>query len=133
MRTFALSVLFFAGFAVFATAFLHGILGGGAMLAELEAGGISADVRGAIAISTAAGSLCWAMLGVIVLLAGVRLRRGDGSLWLPAFAIGVLWIGFGLVALVVRGFRPHFLVFIVMGGLLVGSLLPLREPDSPMD
>ena len=130
MRHFALSALFLAGAMIVVTAFLHGYVGGGQLLKELEAGGISADLRASVAIGWTAGSLCWAMLGGIVLLTAVRLRRGDGSLRGPGLAIGLLWLGFGLGALALRGLRPHFLIFIVMGALVIAALWALRDPAA---
>jgi hypothetical protein len=64
--------------------------------------------------------------GVILVWIWFRLRAGDVSSLFVAYAIGVLHIIFGVCALIYRRGDPFWLLFIVLGALLVGSSFVLR-------
>jgi len=64
-----------------------------------------------------------ATFGLLGLVSAVQLRRGQGQArWTPAL-IGTAYLLFGTGALLYRGPRPHFALFVVLGSLLLAGAL----------
>lgn len=106
----------------------HAGLGWPTMARALREAGLEADLTGALAAGWFFGSVAMLGFGGIVLHAGVRMRRGDPS-GIPAVRIiAAAYVLFGAGAFVLRGFNPHFLLF-VGTGLLAG--VPLLGSPGP--
>ena len=103
----------------------HSMLGWPAMSFELEKAGVREDLAAPLAVGWFFGSMSMLAFGIITVIFGRRLKRGDRS-GAPAIAvIAAAYVLFGTFAIVIRQFDPHFLLFICTG-LLAG--VPLIEP-----
>ena len=63
--------------------------------------------------------------GTIIVWIAVRVRAGDASSLFVAHVIGVLYFVFGIAALIYRHGDPFWVLFIVLGALLVGTSVVL--------
>ena len=108
-----------AGALMLLSAAAHGLLGWPAMLSELRAVGAADDLIGGLSAGWYWGSVAMVAFGLIALLAGMRLRRGDLSGVAPIRVVAACYVLFGLAAFFSRGFNPHFLLFVATG-LLAG-------------
>jgi hypothetical protein len=113
---------------IFLSSFAHGLLGWPELQALLE-GQVDPNVIGALGIGWHFGSVSMATFGILGLVSFAQMRKGRvGARWTPLL-IGVAYTLFGTVAFLYRGFRPHFVFFIVLGLLLLaGSMIGLAEP-----
>lgn len=117
------NVVLLAGVLMLISAAAHAGLGWPPLHAILGEGGVDEGTIGALGAGWLWGSVSMAAFGVVTVMAGLRMRRGDRSLVGPVAAIAVGYLLFGVAALLVRG-SPHFLLFVATG-LLVGlPLLP---------
>jgi len=116
MRSYAVLL---AGALMMLSAAAHGALGWPAMKAELDRVGAGADLAGGLAAGWYFGSVAMAGFGVIVLLGGLRLRKGDPSGTASILAVAACYVSFGLAAYILLEFNPHFLLFVATG-LLAG-------------
>lgn len=101
----------------------HSLLGWPELAAQLARTNAPADLVAGLAIGWHFGGAAMVAFGVVaghVFLR--RMRREPGSV-LPAWTVAVLYLGFGLAALVASGFDPFFAVFIVPGLLVALGLL----------
>jgi hypothetical protein len=113
-------------------AIAHGAAGWPEILLGLRAAGVSADLTGALGAGWLFGSATMTASGLIVLVAAVRLRRGDRSGLAAARIVAVAFVAFGTLALVFRGFSPHFAGFVALGCLAGCPLLGLAyRPPGP--
>jgi hypothetical protein len=108
-----------AGVLMMLSSVAHALLGWPAMRSDLQKAGAGPDLTAGLAAGWYFGSVAMLTFGVITLICGLRLRRGDSSGALPVQVIGAGYVLFGLVAGLARNFNPHFLAFIVIG-LLAG-------------
>jgi len=111
-----------AGLIMVLSSAAHAFLGWPALTMELAKSGVAEDLSGALSLGWYFGSVSMLAFGIITVSFGLRFKRGDRS---GAAAIAVIAAGyslFGALAIVMRGFNPHFLLFIATG-LLAG--LPL--------
>jgi hypothetical protein len=108
-----------AGVLMMLSSVAHALLGWPAMRSELQKAGASPDLTAGLAAGWHFGSVAMLTFGVVTLICGLRLRRGDASGALPAQVIGAGYVLFGVAACFARNFNPHFLPFIVVG-LLAG-------------
>jgi hypothetical protein len=109
-----------AGAFILLSAIAHGFAGWPAMGAELTKIQAPADLVGTLAAGWLFGSAAMAALGTIVIVAAVRLRRGDASGAFALRVIGACYFVFGLIAFVAQGYEWFFLNFVVTG-LLAGA------------
>lgn len=107
---------------IFLSAFAHALAGWPALRQALGAS-VDPDVLGAIGVGWHFGSVAMAAFGMLGLTSVWQARRGYvQARWVP-ITIGVAYVVFGGAAVLVRGAGPHFLTFIVLGGLLFGGAL----------
>ena len=97
----------------------HAFLGWPQLQPELSKAGVVQPLLGAVAVGWYFGSVAMLTFGVVVLLMGLRLKRGDRSGVLTVRIVAAAYLLFGLTVFVLRDFNPHFLVF-VFTGLLTG-------------
>jgi hypothetical protein len=116
-----------AGAFMLLSALAHGLLGWPVMRGELAKLGAPADLVGGLAAGWLFGSAAMATFGVTVILAALRLRRGDRSGAFALRAIAACYVVFGLAAFVARGFEPFFLNFVAAGAL---AGMPVVVPGS---
>lgn len=64
--------------------------------------------------------------GAMIIWISFRLKAGDASALFIAIVIGVLYLVFGVCALIYRRGDPFWILFVVLGVLLVGSSVNLR-------
>ena len=69
---------------------------------------------------------CMAVIGVICLWTWWRARRGERNVFFATDAIGVFYVISGIATVFYTG-KPFFWVFVVLGGALLLSSLPLRR------
>jgi hypothetical protein len=63
--------------------------------------------------------------GAMIVWIALRLKAGDASSLFIAYVIGVLYFIFGIAALIYRHGDPFWVLFIVLGALLVGTSMVL--------
>jgi hypothetical protein len=123
-----------AGAFMLLSALVHGLLGWPAMRGELAKAGAAADLVGSLGAGWLYGSAAMAAFGAIVVVAALRLRRGDRSGVFALRTISACYLVFGLAAFVWQGFEPFFLNFVVIGALAAapafGSGAMHRSPTS---
>jgi hypothetical protein len=101
----------------------HSLLGWPELRAELGRTGAPADLVRALQIGWHFGGLAMAAFGAITLhVFRSPVRDGLPSTG-PAWVVAALYLGFGAAALLLTGFDPFFLVFIVPGALVLLGLL----------
>jgi hypothetical protein len=93
----------------------HAGLGFPSLRPALQSAGVPGDVTGALAIGWYWGSAAMAAFGVITLVSGRKLWRGDVSLVPALLAVAGCYLIFGAVAFVQDDFNPHFLLFMATG------------------
>jgi len=106
-----------AGVFMLLSSLAHGLLGWPAMRGELAKVGAATDLAGALGAGWLFGSASMVAFGAIVIVAALRLRRGDRSGVFALRAIAASYLAFGAAAFVARGFEPFFLNFVVIGAL----------------
>ena len=106
----------------------HTFLGGKQIRAALGATAVPTDLTKAIGIGWTFGGVAMLAFGTIA-IANLVARRNDPAASVAPLAItGAAYILFGLGALIVTGFDPFFLIFVVPGVLLAAALSPRRGP-----
>lgn len=96
----------------------HSLVGGPAMRGELEKVGAGADLLRGVLVGWHWGGFAMLAFGVVVIAHFVRRMRGATDPVLPVAVIAATYVAFGSWALVMSGFDPFFLVFVVPGALL---------------
>jgi hypothetical protein len=71
--------------------------------------------------------------GTMIVWISLRLKAGDVSSLFVAYVIGVLYFVFGIAALVYRHGDPFWVLFIVLGALLVGTSMVLGRNQTHAD
>ena len=112
------------------SALFHSLGGWPAMKAELAKVQAPADVVGALGAGWFFGSAAMAAFGIVVIVAAVRMRRGDGSGAFALRTIGACYFVFGLIVFVAQGYEWFFLNFSV-AGLLAGAPVIGRGVTTP--
>jgi hypothetical protein len=112
-----------AGVLMLLASFAHGLLGWPAVRAELVNEHASLDLISGLAAGWLWGTACMLTFGAIVTISGVQMRRGNYSGEFAVRAIAVCFLAFGMLAFVLEGFEPHFLIFVVLGLLAAASFL----------
>jgi hypothetical protein len=69
---------------------------------------------------------CMLVFAATVVWTWMRVCHGDHSMFFATDAIGVFYIVTGIASVVYTG-KPFFWVFVVLGGLLLLSSMPLRR------
>ena len=120
-------VVIVAGLLMLLASLAHGLLGWPAVRAELVHEHANPDLISGLAAGWLWGSACMLTSGAIVTISGIQMRRGNNSGALAVRAIAVCFLAFGLLAFVLEGFDPHFLIFVVLGLLAAASFFgPIR-------
>jgi hypothetical protein len=97
----------------------HSLFGWKELRGELERAKAPADLILALSLGWQFAGTAMLVFGCIVMeLYFLRLRGKAVSLW-PAVFIGVAYLAFGAVALLMSHFDPFFAVFVVPGVLLL--------------
>ena len=108
-----------AGALMIASSGAHSLFGWKALRAELERAKAPDDLILALALGWQFAGTAMLVFGCIVMeLFFLRLRGKAVTLW-PAGFIGVAYVAFGTIALIMSHFDPFFAVFIVPGILLI--------------
>lgn len=101
------------------SSFAHTFMGWSALSAQLVAANAPADL-------TTGVKIVWIFAGVAILTFGLicgaifwHRMRGEGVPILMARMIGIVYVLFGLYALVASGFDPFFAIFLVPGAMIV--------------
>jgi hypothetical protein len=120
-----------AGAFMVLSAVAHAVAGWPPMRLRLERLGADADLVAGLAAGWYFGSVAMAAFGVIVLLAGWRLRRGDESGLAAVRVIAASYVLFGGIALLALGLNPFFLLFVATGLVAAVPAWPARQPSPP--
>jgi hypothetical protein len=118
-------VLFVAGATMLASAGAHALLGWPGLNTALQQTNVPADLVTGLAIGWYFGSASLLAFGLIVLVAARRVWRGDKTVGAYLWPIVILYLLFGLAALVATGFNPFFLLFVGTGVLTAVPLFGL--------
>jgi CHASE2 domain-containing sensor protein len=105
----------------------HSFLGWPQMEIALDKTTAGPDLIRALATGWYFGSFAMLTFGVILIVCGLRMKRGDHSLAVAARAIAACYLVFGVGAFVTHHFNPHFLAFIVPGLLAGAPVLNLKR------
>lgn len=108
-----------AGVLTVLSSIAHAALGWPAMNAELARAGAGPDLVEGLEAGWLFGSVAMAGFGCVLLSGALRLRRGDLSGRTSILIVAACDVVFGLAACFMRGFNPHFLLFVITG-LLAG-------------
>jgi hypothetical protein len=127
MRSILLMV---AGVFMMLSALAHTVLGWSLMRRELIGAGAGDELIEGLGAGWHFGGAAMAAFGLIVLNAGLRLRRLDGSGVVSARVIGACYVMFGLLFFFLRHFNVHFLLFVGTGVLTLAPVLTSRF-DAP--
>ena len=101
----------------------HSLGGWPELQSQLTRVNASADLVLALQIGWHFAGIAMAAFGLLLLHHVISRARGAAGSDVPAWTIGGLYVLFGVTALVVSGFDPFFLVFIVPGGLVLLGVL----------
>ena len=107
-----------AGVLLVLSAGAHSLLGGAALRAELVAANVPGDLLRGVMIGWHFGGVAMLAFGGIVLHTFLRRRETAPASLVPARIVAATYLLFGAGALVLTGFDPFFLVFVVPGLLL---------------
>lgn len=97
----------------------HALGGWPAFDGPLRQSGLDPELRAGLAAGWYFGSVAMLVFAAIVLHAAWRLARGEAIDRVPLLATGIGYAAFGLAAFVLRDFRPHFLLFVLTGALVL--------------
>jgi len=120
-------IVMVAGALMLLSAVAHGGLGWPSLRPSLESAGVPGDVTDALAIGWYWGSAAMVAFGVITLVSGWKLWRGDAGLVPALLAVAACYVIFGAVTFVRADFNPHFLLFVATG---VQAGVPVLIPRS---
>jgi hypothetical protein len=118
--------LWVAGFLMLASAAAHSFPGWRGMEKELVSVQAPADLIAGLSVGWRWGGVAMAVFGLLVLMCAMRLRRGDTSMIGAVRLIAVLYLAFGVTA-VIRLSDPFFLLFVAKG-LFAGVPVILPTP-----
>ena len=108
-----------AGVILILSSAAHSLMGWKALGAQLAQTNAPAELIRGLRIGWHFGGACLFTFGIVVLMIFIHRIQT-----LPAFAIGVLYVVFGAWAMVVSGFDPFFVIFVVPGVLLLIAAWP---------
>lgn len=123
-------VLQIAGVLTLLSVIPHAFLAWPAFRRDLLAGGTDPNVVGALAAGWMFGSTAMVVFGILGLVAGARLRRGDRSGVTVMRIIALAYVLFGAAAFVARGMNPHFMYFVAIGVIIAAPLTGLSARDG---
>jgi hypothetical protein len=108
---------------------MHGFFGWKFVHAALVEVHASNDLLETVALGWFLGSAAMVAFGLIAWSAWSRARRLDGGGLPSAGIVAAVYFLFGLGAFVLSGFQPHFLIFFMTPGALLGAALVASRPD----
>lgn len=106
-----------AGVLMMLSSLPHGGLAWPALRGRLVEAGAEESLIGALGAGWAFGTAAMVAFGIVVVLCGLRLKRGDPSGLAVVRVIAACYLAFGIGAFFVRHMNPHFLFFIATGVL----------------
>jgi hypothetical protein len=115
------ALIFIVGTIMVLSCFAHGILGWKAVGGALQAAGTPADLLTGVAVSWFLGSAAMGTFGAIVILGGMRFRKGDRSAMAMLRIIAAAYIVYGIGAYIATGYETHFLMLFIVPGLLLAA------------
>ena len=121
MKTVRLVLGFLSGAFLLLSGLAHSILGWKGLSAELAKAQVPSDMIQAVAIGWHFGGAAMLAFGIIVLWSFIDRARGRVVSTRPVALIGLLYVAFGGWALVVSNMSPFFLMFVVLGVLLLAA------------
>ena len=110
------------------SAFAHSVLGGSGIRGEMAKVGVPEELAQGLIIGWYLGGAAMLVFGAIVLSAFWSGFRGRRVSLIPPFLIGLGYLGFAVVALVISRFEPFFLAVFGVPGLLLA--IASSAPDS---
>ena len=127
MRSF---LVLLAGGLMVLSSIAHSVLGWPAQRSELRNAGAQEDLIGGLAVGWHFGSAAMLTFGAIVLVGGLKLRKGDLSGVVPVQIIAACYVLFGLAALFYQKLNPHFVGS--LSCLLAGLPVLGRRTSAPV-
>jgi hypothetical protein len=115
------------GFLIIAGAGAHGFLGWRAMRAALTSASVAPDLIGGIGAAWQFGTMAMIAFGLMLIAAGVKGFRSGDSGGVPLALIAVTYVGFGVATLAIDGYKPQWVVFLVLGAMTALCANPLSR------
>lgn len=125
------TVLQIAGALTLLSVIPHAFLAWPSFRRDLLTTGVDPNVVGALAAGWMFGSTAMVVFGLLGLVSGARLRRGDRSGVTVMRLVALAYVLFGATAFVARGMNPHFMYFVAIGVLIAAPLTGLRAGQTP--
>jgi hypothetical protein len=130
-RTIAAALYWLAAITITLGAFGHGFVGIRPVRAAIAASTVPADVVRVIWIVWYFVSGCMVVFGVLLFWAWSALEAGASSRSGVALLIGAFYALVGITSYFYSGREPFWLLFVIQGGIVVGSTLALRRAEKP--
>ena len=124
------SIVIAASVLLIASSGAHSLLGWPALRAKLDAAGVPADLAQGLGMGWHFAGVAMLVLGVLTLWLLRVESQGGVSVRLPLFVIGGAYELFGLGCLVLLGWDPFLLTFLIPGALLSAAAALTRRTDS---
>lgn len=121
-RTFCANTTLAAGIFILLGGIAHTVLGLPDLRDVIARGEIAENVAGGMLIVWTFAGLSMDVLGILVIMFSVEVRRGMRAGWVKAMIVGALFLLFGLSAYAYSYPNPHYLSFAAAGVLLYGPL-----------
>lgn len=102
-----------------ASSWAHAFLGWPHFREILTKANVDADSIGSLAVGWHFGSVSMLTIGLIVLMAAIRVQQGKYAATEGIKVVAIAYIAFGGAAFYFRNFEPSFLMFVATG-LLIG-------------
>jgi hypothetical protein len=99
--------------------FAHAIFGWKAVGGALRAAGTPGELMTDVAAVWFLSNTAMAAFGLVTIVSGLRLRRGDRSGVAALRILGVAYALYGAAAFVLTGYNPHFFLLFVLPGCLL--------------
>jgi hypothetical protein len=116
-----------ASLLIIASGFAHTLVGWKAMRAQLAASGVADDLIDSLGMGWTFGGVAMFGFGAIAIASFLGRRTNPRASLGPVAIIALVYVIFGLGALVASRFDPFFLVFLVPGLLLAIAAWPARQ------
>ncbi len=118
-----------AGVLLLLSSAAHSFLGWAGLSREMNDARVPPALAFGVKLGWQFGGACMGAFAVIVLVTFAGRLRGRSTSSFPALVIGIVYLAFGMWALVASDLQPFPLVFIVPGVLLLGAASGERGRD----
>lgn len=108
-----------AGAMILLASLAHSVAGWQGLRVQLARSGVGPDLMSGLFIGWQFGGAMMVAMGIIVIATFLRGRRGEQPWLLPVRVIGLMYVLFGVAAIVATGGELFFLAVFVLPGVLL--------------